>query len=373
MSRDVLIVGAGVFGLWCARSCLARGMEVTLVERAGPGMGASGTPVGLLAPHNPIRWSPLKALQLEGLRTLEPALAPLMAETGVDLGYARPGRAVALADPAARQRAADQCAAAAVWDGTGSMRLLDLPPPSLAGLVAPEAYASGWLWDDLTARLDARRCVEALSKSVLPRLDDFIVGQCTGVEDTGARVDGKLVDADHIVLAAGADTLTLAGVSPANGFGEKGQAAILEADMPDHFPVLTAPNLYIVPHGSGRVAVGSTSERSWSHALPDERLDTVLERARVLCPGLADAPVIERWAGIRPRAPLPGPMVGVLPQRPDLWIATGGHKIGYALAHLVGEVVAAGLCGDVPPTIAAHITPIADHLRAVRPHVPKTA
>lgn len=52
---DVLVVGAGIFGLSCAWACIERGLSVVVAERAAPGAGASGGPVGALAPHLPER------------------------------------------------------------------------------------------------------------------------------------------------------------------------------------------------------------------------------------------------------------------------------------------------------------------------------
>ena len=100
--------------------------------------------------------------------------------------------------------------------------------------------------------------------------------------------------------------------------------------------------VYIAPHAGGRVAVGSTSERDYlDPSAADEKLEAVIERARTLCPALRHAPVIERWAGVRPRAIGRDPLVGRVPDAPGVIAATGGFKIGLALAHRVGASVAA--------------------------------
>jgi glycine oxidase len=50
--------------------------------------------------------------------------------------------------------------------------------------------------------------------------------------------------------------------------------------------------------------------------------------------------VIERWAGIRPRARSRAPMLGLHPTRPGAFIANGGFKIGFGMAPLVAELMA---------------------------------
>ncbi|MEL6841534.1 MAG: FAD-dependent oxidoreductase, partial [Pseudomonadota bacterium] len=57
-------------------------------------------------------------------------------------------------------------------------------------------------------------------------------------------------------------------------------------------------------------------------------------------PVLAGAEVIERWAGVRPRAKSRAPVLGAHPQRPGQFIANGGFKIGFGMAPKVGEVMA---------------------------------
>lgn len=47
----VIVVGAGIGGLATARALQQRGCEVTVLDPAGPGGGASGNPAALLTPH----------------------------------------------------------------------------------------------------------------------------------------------------------------------------------------------------------------------------------------------------------------------------------------------------------------------------------
>ncbi len=128
----------------------------------------------------------------------------------------------------------------------------------------------------------------------------------------------------------------------------KGQAAMFRADVPD-LPVIYQDGLYMVPHDGGRIAVGSTSEKRFDAPdTTDTLLDEVIAKARAICPALRDAEVLERWAGLRPKPPGREPVVGRHPEYPNLWLAAGGFKISFGIAHAVADAVVAGIVGDEP-------------------------
>ena len=54
---------------------------------------------------------------------------------------------------------------------------------------------------------------------------------------------------------------------------------------------------------------------------------------------LAGADVVERWAGVRPRAKSRAPLLGAWPGRPGQFVANGGFKIGFGMAPKVARVM----------------------------------
>jgi glycine oxidase len=123
------------------------------------------------------------------------------------------------------------------------------------------------------------------------------------------------------------------------GNGVKGQALLLDFNASDQ-PQLFADSLHIIPHADGTVAIGSTSERLWDRpATTDALLDDVHARAIAAFPVLQRAPVIERWAGVRPRAKSRAPMLGHHPYKMGEFVANGGFKIGFGMAPMVGQVM----------------------------------
>lgn len=333
---DITVMGAGILGLSAAWEMARRGARVRVIERARPGAGSSGGIVGALAPHVPEAWNAKKAFQLESLLMAEGFWAGVAAAGGVDPGYARHGRVQPLADAAAVALARERAISAeTLWRGRAHWRVVGAP----AGmrLTSPTGL---YVHDTLTARLNPRQAVTAL---------------LAALESRGVQVEtGDQPGAGPVLWATGAPGLAMlsAALGKPVGGAVKGQAALFACPFPDA-PQLFAETLHIVPHADGTVAVGSTSENSFDDPTStDARLDALIDRARALCPDLATAPVIERWAGLRPRARSRAPMLGPWPGRPGHFVLNGGFKIGFGmaprLAELAADMVLTGVA-DIPP------------------------
>lgn len=324
-SPDVTVRGAGAFGLSVAWVCARRGARVRVVDPAGVGAGASGGVVGALAPHAPEQWTEAKAFQLESLLMADRWWAEVEAAGGVSPGYARLGRVQPIADAAALERARSRGQGAAeLWRGCAEWRIIE---EQEIGAIAPESPTGYWIFDTLSARLSPLAACRALAAAVQAR-DGEIVAEAP--------------QAGAVVWATGWRGLEEMNVGHTRmvGAGVKGQAAVLELDARDA-PQVYADGLHIVPHADGTTAIGSTTERDFADpATTDAQLDDVIARARAICPAIADAPVIGRWAGVRPRSRTRAPMLGAHPLKPGQFLANGGFKIGFGVAPLVGEAMA---------------------------------
>lgn len=322
---DVTVLGAGIFGLSVAWACVQRGAKVRVIDPHGPGAGSSGGIVGALAPHVPEQWNEKKAFQFESLIMAADFWAGVEAASRLSSGYARLGRLQPVPDQAALELARERgLSAAELWQGQA---LWEVVPAKDLGDWAPHS-PSGWvIRDTLTARLHPRRACAALVAALRACGADVVA-------DHGH--EGRVI---HATGVAGLEA-TSAALGRSFGNGVKGQAALLALDMRDA-PQLFVDAVHIVPHADGTVAIGSTSEREYEDpASTDARLDEVIARARAAVPALQDAPVIDRWAGVRPRARSRAPVLGVHPVYADQFIANGGFKIGFGMAPKVAQVMA---------------------------------
>ncbi|WP_424988044.1 NAD(P)/FAD-dependent oxidoreductase [Microbulbifer sp. S227A] len=323
---DVTIRGAGIFGLSIAWACARRGASVRVIDPNGPGSGASGGIVGALAPHVPENWNAKKAFQLDSLLMAAGFWQDVEATGGVASGYGRTGRLQPIADrralDLARQRAAT---AAELWRGQAAWTIRQTAD---IGPFAPASATGHVIHDTLSARIHPRRACAALVAAL-------------GV--LGVTIVTDAPDRGLVVHATGADGLAELSrlIGKSAGVGVKGQAALLRFDAGADAPQLFVDALHLIPHADGTLAIGSTSERE--HDDPratDALLDDVIERAIAAMPILHGVSVIERWAGIRPRARSRAPMLGPWPDRPGHFIANGGFKIGFGMAPKVAQVMA---------------------------------
>lgn len=324
---DLTVMGGGIFGLSIAWECTRRGVRARLIERARIGAGSSGGLVGALAPHVPEEWNAKKAFQLDSLLMAGAFWDGVAEAGGADPGYARLGRLQPVPDAAALDMAQKRAAGAkSLWRGQAQWRLVrgddhdGWAPPS----------PTGWLIQDtLSARLHPRRAATALVAAIRAR--GGVVDECCTDQPAGPLIWATGVQGlADLAAALGRDI----------GTGVKGQAALLAHDARDR-PQIFAEAIHIVPHGDGTVAIGSTSERSFTDPhMTDAALEGLIARARSLCPALAGAPVIERWAGLRPRARSRAPILGPWPDRPGHYVANGGFKIGFGMAPGVATAMA---------------------------------
>ncbi|UVC10283.1 FAD-binding oxidoreductase [Rhizobium sp. TH2] len=398
LSTDMLVIGGGIMGLWGAVKAADAGFSVILIDAGEVGRGASGGLLGALFPWMPDRWDQKKQYQFDALVSLPDEIARLEHDTGLNANFRRAGRIVPLPKPHLREIALrHQRDAETNWHQGGyrfHWHVRDGEPEP--AYIDPTACAAGYIHDTLAARVEPRALMAVLKTwllrqpnvrifehASLERLDAGrgraeIVAHpplpCRASPPQGGRSDvapaaqhtppispleAEMSRSDrwgyssepsittitfsHALIAAGAASFPiLQSLMPPLpkplGQGVKGQAALLKADLDPTLPVVFLDGVYVVPHEGGFAAIGSTSENQYDDPLStDRQLDTLIENARALIPALRDAEVVERWAGIRPKAIGRDPLVGPVPGHANIIALTGGFKISFGMAHRLAD------------------------------------
>ncbi|MFN7126470.1 MAG: NAD(P)/FAD-dependent oxidoreductase [Allorhizobium sp.] len=362
LRADLVIFGGGILGLWAALNAERRGVDTILIDGDRTGSGASGGLLGALMAHMPDRWNEKKQLQFDGLLSLEAEIAALEAETGLSAGYRRCGRLIPLPKPHLRPIAERHSQEAETnWNQQGRRFEWSVIEESPFADWPSQCFTeAGLVFDRFAGRVSPRALITAI-RARLERTGRVRILEGVAVLsiDASARqvqlADGASVGFGDLLVAAGVGSFPLLetigpSVRKPLGRGVKGQAALLKADLPADLPLVYLDGLYIVPHEGGHVAIGSTSENSFDDPFStDAQLDALIAEARELVPVLQNAEVVERWAGLRPKAVDRDPMVGPHPDHPHIHALTGGFKVSFGIAHLLADAALDAIAGQASP------------------------
>ena len=351
-SYDLIVVGGGIFGLWVAKHAVDRGLSVMIAEKERIGAGASGGLLGALMPYLPTGWKEKKQFQFDALTELPAIVKALEEETGLSTGYGRIGRVMPIrADHFIKTAKQLADASKDIWHQ--SNWAFDFAPHQdqrFDDWLAPERAPFGYVLDTMAARVNPRDYLGVMSRYLDNRADIQNGFTFERFEEGTAYFNGEreTVNAGAIVLAQGYQTFSyLRDTHEIDiGTGIKGQAARFQLDVAPDVPVIYDDGVYIVPHDNGTCAVGSTAEKIWTDpSTPDYSVSEFIDKAFVLCPRLKEAPLIDRWAGVRPKCYERESVIGRLFVDKPIYVATGGFKISFGLAHRLSEALVDEIMG----------------------------
>ena len=384
--RTVTIIGSGIAGAGTARALAERGWQVTVLDAGNaPAAGASGLPVGVVAPHTSHDDSGVSRLSRAGLRLMEQTMRARLTE-GVDWGCTgvRERRL-----PGKTRRGGVPLSWLATDANTANDWTHKAPPPA-----PDDAY-----WHPRGAWLRPAQLVRALFDHPNIRWQgnakvDAL--QCvTPVENANASKwqvlqDGKvLAESSRVVLAAGPGSAALIATTTQDGSAPRinplrGQVSWgLMADVPAGAHI---PGTPVNGNGSFVHNITSPDGPAWYTGATYDRINgddrlldadhaENLERLHVLEPDTAealaplfatvgtDAPRVRGWAGVRCGVHDRLPMTGRVPDAPEgLYMNAAMGSRGLTLALLCGEFLAAQWHGE-PLPIEARLAKFLDATR----------
>lgn len=414
--RRVAVIGAGIVGVALALGLRRDGREVTLIDRAGPGEGASYgnggvlaacsivpvTVPGLIAKAPRMLLDPKQPLFLRWAHL--PRLAPWLARYLRHATAAEAKRIAAALDPL-------------LHDALEAHRALSAGTPA-ARYVAPSDYAflyrdraafeadafawgvrraHGWRWETLegaalrdwdpifapslgfAAKLgghgrisDPGAYVKALAAAfeaeggrlIRAEVEDVAV---EGGRVAGVRAGGETLACDAVALCAGAWSGRLA--------RRLGLAVPLESERGYHLelvepsampraPVMIAAGKFVATPMEGRLRLAGIVEFGGLDA-PASPAPAALLRAhaRAAFPGLSWRE--ERaWMGHRPAPSDSIPLIGAVPGVRGAWLGFGHHHVGLTGGPRTGRLLADLIAGRRPNIALAPYDPARFHGRA---------
>lgn len=389
----VCVLGAGIVGLATAYSLDRAGHEVTVIDKALPGGGASGgngaqlsyayvqpladpsiwkqLPKLLLSPSSPLKIRPrLDPRQwLWGLRFLlacnaatsrattvqllgladESRLAfdAMMAAEKLDCDFSASGKLVLYPDAksfaAAQRQMALQQAMGSAQEAIDARRCVEIEP----ALAHHQRYISGAIHTPGECAADCQKVCDGLLAALRARGVKFLLD--TPVHGllvrsgavVAARTGQGAVEADAYVLALGAASSQLARplgirlpVYPLKGYSI---TVNVQGDAARGAPVVSvtdsARKVVFARIGSRLRIAGMAELGGYDTRISSRQIDSLKASAQSLFPDCGSQRETHPWAGLRPATPTALPVIGRQATGPaNLLFNTGHGGLGFTLA-----------------------------------------
>ena len=336
----IVIIGAGVAGLSIGWRLAQAGQEVTVLERAQPGAGATGASAGMIAvTAEMLEASPAEAEFARISNELWPDFAAeIEVASGRSIAYARAGALILSEEVTRLDRLARH---GEVLTGARALELVPLLKPGLAGA----------LWAPGDSRVDARALALALAIAFTKARGKLLINEAVAkIEQHGGRPAARtpfgLYQGDVLLLAAGAWSEQLDAHVPVRPV--KGQMIALMPPpgvaLPG--PVLWGHGVYAVPRG-GQLLIGATVEDAgFDTSVSDAAQDQLWAAGARMISGLESWRLVEHWAGLRPGSPDGLPLLG--PLADGLCVASGQYRNGILFAPAIADMIRDQILGRAP-------------------------
>ncbi len=332
----IIIIGAGVIGMFSAYELRRAGLQVTLIDRGPPGKHSSWAGGGILYPVLPWQFPrfmfPLITWSIDFYRSFCEDLA---SETGIDPEFVSSGAlflghgqdAEALDFVRSEQIKAEHLDAQKLRfeepnlspQGSAALRL-----PEVAQIRNPRLIKAMMVWL-------RDHGVEIMSEAEVTGFDAPTPRHVQALHTTM----GKL-SADAFVLAAGAwsgDWVARHLHQPLAISPVRGQILLYHRAPGYLRHIVLSPRGYLIPRKDGSILCGSTQERVGFDSEPtDEAALKLADTAAFLLPELGNQRPEAHWAGLRPGSINGIPYIDRHPGFDNLYINSGHFRNGLLLA-----------------------------------------
>jgi sarcosine oxidase, subunit beta len=353
---EVVVVGAGVVGASVAFHLAEHGVQTLVLDRAGPAAGSTARSGALIRAHYPTTLEADLAWE-----SLTDYFEPWGERVGGGCGFTRTGFAYLVAQENVEALKHNVALQQAVGVETGIVspeQLRDVEPALRTHGVALAAYEprGGYADPAATAVGFLRRAQTLGTRFERRKATQLLV---LGDRVHGVQTDKGPVEAEAVVLAAGAWSVPLAGnaglrlpIQPA-----RVSVALFERpyELPTHLTIIdTTEGFYARPAAEHATLVGSRDTLEWlddpDAPTPEPDGTFVSEVSRKLAsrlPALSHAPYRSGRSGILDMTPDGRPVLG--PAGPEgLYLAAGWSGTGFKKAPAVGAEVARWISDGAP-------------------------
>ena len=388
----VCVLGAGIVGLATAYELNRAGHEVTVIDRAAPGSGASGgngaqlsysyvqpladpsiwaqLPKLLLSPSSPLKIRPqldvhqwlwglqfLKACNAATSHSTTVALLQLAAESRqafdamllkekLAVDFSSTGKLVlfstAASFDAAKRQMRMQRELGSVQEAVSAERCVEIEP----ALTSYRAHITGAIHTHSECAADCQKTCDGLQTLLAQRGVRFLLN--TPIEEIKVS-GGKVVaiktyqgdiEADHYVMALGAASAPIARklgvylpIYPLKGYS----ITVEVNEQPSCAPVVSvtdsARKVVFARIGSRLRVAGMAELGGYDRNVVPKRIESLKASTQALFPHCSSFVGLRPWAGLRPATPTALPLIGKHAKGPNNLLFNVGHgALGFTLA-----------------------------------------
>lgn len=361
---DAIVVGGGIVGAATAYHLTTNGARTLLVDRRDRGR-ATDAGSGIVSPNTNTRdsdeWFEFASQAGAYYPTL---VAALEGSHPGRAGYARTGLLLVAASEdeilpfeEARRRIFERQRSRG---HPAHDELREVSPAEAHRLFPPLTHVTWAIYSPDAARVDGglltdvlRQAAEARGLTIRPASVERLT--VTEQRVTGVVIGGETVSAPRVVISGGAWSPAFEQQLGLRLPLEPQRGQIVHLRLPgvatDGWPVVNAfRGHYLVAWPGGRIVAGVTREFGvgYDPRVTATGMHEVLREALRVAPGLADATFDGFRVGLRPLAPDGLPILGPVPGREGLWLATGHGPTGLTAGPYSGKVVAEAALGLEP-------------------------
>jgi len=395
------VIGAGIIGTTLAYALQKRGRDVVLIERDAPGKGASygnmasiavtefmpasrpsiwkQIPGWMLDPEGPVRVRPaympkltpwflrfiaasrpsrLRELEAQGAalcQRVHEDLLPLLKETGLEGDISEQGCLSLYTDEAEFKADREHIEILQRFGfpheviGRQAIKALEPELSDKIGLAV--------LFPQNQSMKNPYQLVVKLAERFTALGGQIEQGEVVGFErGEGMRAvllkDGRRIQADEVVIAAGVHSAKLAKMlgEPIPLESERGyHTQIMKPGITMKHSIIWPARAFMVTPTAGGIRVGGTVEMAGIDAAPDYRRSKVtVKRAKEALPNLTCEDFTE-WMGHRPAFPDTVPVMSASAKTKGLFYATGHGHLGLTYAATNARLMADLITGAKPP------------------------
>lgn len=347
--KEIIIIGAGILGASTAYHLARKGASVTVIDRKDPGQ-ATEAAAGIICPWiSQRRNKAWYTLAKNGAASYESLIEALEKDGEKETGYRKVG-AISLHIDEEKLDGMEERATTRRVDAPeiGEIRQLNEAETKEQFPLLDEQFRSVHVAG--AARVDGRALRDALINSAKKHGATMVIGSASLLAEeevvTGVRVGEKVLQADTVIVTAGAwaaELIEPLGIHLQIG-GQKAQIAHLQVanENTANWPVVMPPNnQYMLAFDKGEIVIGATYEDNQTDLnVTVGGVHEIFDKALSVAPLLKEATFKEVRVGFRPFTPNFMPVIGEVPGTTGLLLANGLGSSGLTVGPYVGEQLA---------------------------------